>query len=151
MEAKTVTEINLSGPCPFCMGPRKIRANEGLWSVVCLECKAQGPAGKTVYEARYNWKKMTNHGQHPEKFVFKGVEYNWYQFNVIDLAQGLHEYSTGSNEPGPTDRPDQLFEAFLRWRIEMWTPSTSSFDSAVKTLILVALDEYSHSHLGKSA
>ena len=149
METKTVTEINLSGPCPFCLGPQKIRASEGLWNVLCLDCEARGPAGKTLDEARYNWKRMTNHGTHPEKFVFKGVDYTWHQFNVLDLAQGLHEYSTGSNEPGPTDRPDQLFEAFLRWRIEMWIPDHYAFDSAVKTLILIALDEYDHSYLKK--
>jgi hypothetical protein len=44
-------------PCPFCghPEPRVIEHDVGSWCLVCSDCEAFGPAGKSEMEALRKW------------------------------------------------------------------------------------------------
>jgi len=72
-----------------------------------------------------------------------GLQVGRYDIGVLNAAQGLHEYTTGSNEC--YDREDELYYGFLKARLADWSGSPdfcSDFDNAVRRVVEIALQEY---------
>lgn len=67
-----------------------------------------------------------------------------YTVNVLELAQVLHEHSTGQSDTHSFDELKRIRD-YLSWRVEeAWVPSAElarPFDDAVRALIRVAIGE----------